>query len=295
MSNLANRIRIVNGRDLRDVARDLLAKKKALRRPPAMIYPHTAERDYVRALLPLVQDMKGQVNSVLVPALPALLELASRSRPTIDGFRSDEYDYATEVEKLMSLIKSGYEGIYSEVQIADFVRRIGLAVSAQNGKELGKVFRAVIGVDVFTSEPWLQTEMQAFVSQNVSLIKTIPEKYFAAIEQRVFDAARRGISYRELQGYFQKEFGKSRSSAERIARDQIGSFNGHLSQLRQTQAGLRRYTWRTSRDERVRDEHRNREGQVFSWDKPPHDGHPGQPIMCRCWAEPDIEDVLNFE
>ena len=38
----------------------------------------------------------------------------------------------------------------------------------------------------------------------------------------------------------------------------------------------------------VRD-HWQREGQAFRWDQPPDDGHPGQPIHCRCTAEPIID------
>jgi uncharacterized protein with gpF-like domain len=32
-------------------------------------------------------------------------------------------------------------------------------------------------------------------------------------------------------------------------------------------------------------DHYAREGKVYSWDKPPADGHPGTPIGCRCFAQ----------
>jgi SPP1 gp7 family putative phage head morphogenesis protein len=46
--------------------------------------------------------------------------------------------------------------------------------------------------------------------------------------------------------------------------------------------------WSTQLDERVRPLHENREGQVFSWDDPPSDGHPGFPPGCRCVAAPYV-------
>ena len=46
------------------------------------------------------------------------------------------------------------------------------------------------------------------------------------------------------------------------------------------------YIWRSVRDDRSRGEHAKRHGQVFSWDNPPEDGHPGEAPNCRCWAEP---------
>jgi uncharacterized protein with gpF-like domain len=38
-------------------------------------------------------------------------------------------------------------------------------------------------------------------------------------------------------------------------------------------------------------------GEEFQWDDPPAeddtDGHPGDPINCRCWAEPNLAAVLD--
>jgi SPP1 gp7 family putative phage head morphogenesis protein len=84
-----------------------------------------------------------------------------------------------------------------------------------------------------------------------------------------------------------------------IASDQIGKLNGELNQLRQTNLGVRRYRWSTSLDERVRKDHRELEGSIQEWAKPPvvnrrtgERGHPGQAVRCRCSAIPIIDDVL---
>jgi SPP1 gp7 family putative phage head morphogenesis protein len=92
-----------------------------------------------------------------------------------------------------------------------------------------------------------------------------------------------------------EEFGFARSRAKLIARDQTSKFNGSLNRIRQQQAGITEYRWSTSHDERVRGNpdgkypnarpsHWAREDKVFAWDKPPSDGHPGEPINCRCVA-----------
>lgn len=52
------------------------------------------------------------------------------------------------------------------------------------------------------------------------------------------------------------------------------------------------YIWRTVQDDHVRSSHRQREGQVFSWNAPPEGGHPGEDYNCRCWAEP-ITDAIT--
>lgn len=45
------------------------------------------------------------------------------------------------------------------------------------------------------------------------------------------------------------------------------------------------YIWRTRGDSKVRSEHADRDGKIFSWDEPPEGGHPGEAPNCRCKAE----------
>lgn len=47
-----------------------------------------------------------------------------------------------------------------------------------------------------------------------------------------------------------------------------------------------KYIWNTQGDEKVRESHATRAGEMFSFDDPPEDGNPGEPENCRCWAEP---------
>ena len=73
------------------------------------------------------------------------------------------------------------------------------------------------------------------------------------------------------------------SRAALIARDQTSKLTSDLNELRQTQAGVEEYDWSTSRDERVRKSHREKEGRRFRWDNPPADtGNPGDDVLCRC-------------
>jgi hypothetical protein len=45
------------------------------------------------------------------------------------------------------------------------------------------------------------------------------------------------------------------------------------------------YVWHTQGDGKVRSEHAERDGKIFSWDDPPEGGHPGEAPNCRCWTE----------
>jgi SPP1 gp7 family putative phage head morphogenesis protein len=43
----------------------------------------------------------------------------------------------------------------------------------------------------------------------------------------------------------------------------------------------------------VRPEHEVLDGVVFEWSDPPSEGIPGEPINCRCTAEPDVQSVID--
>ncbi len=81
--------------------------------------------------------------------------------------------------------------------------------------------------------------------------------------------------------------------AEFIARDSVLTLNGRITAERQTAAGIEKYIWTTSSDERVRDSHEALEGETFSWESggDPEEGHPGEAPLCRCTAFPILPEL----
>ena len=76
----------------------------------------------------------------------------------------------------------------------------------------------------------------------------------------------------------------TKKHARMVAHDQISKLNADLNQVRQQEAGITSYIWTTQGDSRVRPSHQALSGQEFQWDSPPSEGHPGQPIACRCYS-----------
>ncbi|MBF2051947.1 MAG: minor capsid protein [Candidatus Sericytochromatia bacterium] len=144
----------------------------------------------------------------------------------------------------------------------------------------------------------IQRDVDRFARDSSLLIKDIGDKAARDIELLVQDAVYRGTMTSELtqqiegilSGIMQDQKDKVQARAALIARDQIGKLNGNINRTRQETAGIKRYRWRTNMDGRQRPEHSARNGQIFSWDKPPADGHPGQPVRCRCVPEPVFEE-----
>ena len=96
----------------------------------------------------------------------------------------------------------------------------------------------------------------------------------------------RGQGPQEIARQLEIRTGVSQSSAARIIRNETGTAQAYALEQEQRAMGFTHYIWSTSRDSRVRPLHQAREWKVYSWDAPPSDGHPGEPIMCRCVAIP---------
>lgn len=143
-----------------------------------------------------------------------------------------------------------------------------------------------IGVDVFRSEPWLLPRMENWVAQNTQLIKSIPEQYLTQVQTVLRQGVMAGTAPGALAKEIAEKGGVTLRRANIIARDQVSKANADLSEYRMKDLGLKRYTWTTVHDERVRLTHRELDGKEFSFDKPPAEGNPGTPVLCRCWARP---------
>lgn len=175
------------------------------------------------------------------------------------------------------------------------LKTIASQTSDYNYKIWQKQVKKAMSVDIFKEEKWLETEIQAFTKENVRLIKNIGNLATDQIQTVVTDAVKNGNSAKSITKDIQKIIGATQQRASLIAVDQIGKFNGILTKIRQTKLGVIEYIWTTVGDERVRLRHRELNGKKFAWDNPSSEGHPGQPIRCRCQALPVFDSMVNVE
>ena len=165
--------------------------------------------------------------------------------------------------------------------VDDSLRKLGL----QHTMKVNRVFKAAIGVDI---TPLLQTEnvsryFDLKITENVDLIKTMSEKHkdelFHKFQAQLVDNP---FDREEITKFLREGNRSAGYNLRRICRDQNNKMIGQLNEIRQTEIGVQKYEWSTSRDIRVRPTHRANEEKVFSWDDPPATGHPGAEIQCRC-------------
>ena len=169
--------------------------------------------------------------------------------------------------------------------------------NTQNQQEVSKNLKNQTGIDLSAylgNSPRIAEKVNAMTTANVQLIKSIHSQYLDKVQNAVTQAMVNGTLNKDLAQQI-KDIGKTTEKrAIFIARDQSSKLNAALTQARHEDVGITKYTWSTSGDERVRESHVEKDGQVFEYANPPADtGHPGHDFNCRCVAIPYLGDVLK--
>ena len=232
------------------------------------ILPTAIEASYTAQLHRRVRATRDLLLERLLPALRAS-DLDARAR--VDSVASDLAALLRVVETTKRAVAKGAPPDTKALGAT------AASVGSFTGRQLTRQGLAAITIP---DDPLLAR----WTRENVSLIKSIDARYFDDIEGVIKEAVRKGRPTSEVIALLQDRYAVSRSRAELIARDQVGKLNGAITESKQTALGVTHYRWSTSLDARVRPEHRVREGLVFAWKDPPEDGHPGEPIRCRCVA-----------
>jgi uncharacterized protein with gpF-like domain len=161
------------------------------------------------------------------------------------------------------------------------------------------------------STPQMQAALDNAAVAAATFIKRIPPEYIGKVAAAMVNAAQE----RPLPGnvtlarYVQDLGFHTKKQARLLVRDQWHKVTSTVQETQHRSIGGTQYIWRTARDERVvgnptglyphwnrqHGDHYARDGKVYSWDKPPADGHPGNPIGCRCFAQCliDVEAILG--
>ena len=254
-----------------------LRRRVAPQQPPKAI-----ERAYLRYLLDFLREARNITRAMLIPQLSAL---AVRT----DAQRQD--DRPKRAKSIVDNLRRASAG--NEVRLGEQIREFGRRTTEYQRSQLQRQIRTAVGVEVPLRDAGIGEKLRDWTTENVSLIKSLPSETFDRIERIVLSGVNDGRRWEEIADDIEERFKVSESRAALIARDQVGKLYGAVNKARQTELGLTHYFWRTERDERVRPAHLDRDGNKYAWKDPPADGHPGQPINCRCTAEPDFSDLLD--
>jgi len=286
--------------------REQQGQLKRMRKPPRRAPSRRPEASYLRMLLALLARQRALIVSKVLPRLEEIVA----STP-FEIRAPDRFDAAEVIEEVMTGYKIAFA---AEAPLDTIATQAGSAAAAQNATEQKRIVQTVLGIRPELNEPWLADVMAQFTRTNAQLVGKVTEDFSDRLERRIGDRVREGFRAEQIAKEVERDFVRTqgveatvaKKRAKLIARDQIASLQGDITRVRQQSLGVQRYIWRTAQDERVRDSHRDREGEVFVWGEPIQpqlaekgleidtvDGPPGKPINCRCYAEPVISDLVE--
>lgn len=230
-----------------------------------------AEKRYRKRLVGVVQDLHRHFLDILAPVFGDVAR----------GWRQDAH--TTWKKKLDTLHAS----------IARMREPAGKAYDEMSKEVNRRNFEAAKALLGVTPSSVRTAELIAHKrDENIRLIENAGRAYADDVREIFEDPESYFLSVAELKDRLLERGSVSESRAELIARDQTLKLNAALNETRQVNAGVERYVWSTSKDERVRASHAELDGEEFSWSDPPLiDGeplNPGEDFQCRCVAIPVI-------
>jgi SPP1 gp7 family putative phage head morphogenesis protein len=244
-----------------------------------------AETRYVRDV---VRVMKAVHAGFLASPLIQREEKHARAAGGDGSIRIDARPFPTAMKKrLVGFIRTNVGPAFD---------RMAKTVNANNAEGL-----ALLGI-----QPAYVAGLAGVVAHaredNLRLIANAASDYADQVEDVLTDPDNFGLRAEELEELLVERGNVSVSRAQFIARDQTLKTNAAITRTRMGAAGVARYRWSTSQDERVRPMHaelgrRSDEGETFSFDDPPvtnDDGdtnNPGEDYQCRCVPIPFIPEL----
>ncbi len=255
--------------------------------------PVSAEREYVRT----ANAYMGILKEELEKELPKLKEAykANRDEEVKLNRRNDSAtDLMLAITQIFNAVKNNVIARTAGFGLRRRLENLAHLNRKLTVKEWKRAIKATLGIDIredYYLGDFYVEQLEKWISDNVGLIKTIPEDTLEKMKDIVYDGFTNGKTTTRMIKEIQRTYGISRRRAELIARDQTAKLNGQIQKAQQQDAGITEYIWCTTGDERVRKSHKNLNGKKFSWDNPPvnSDGrrcHPGEDFQCRCIGRP---------
>lgn len=275
------------------------------RKIPEPKHPSSAERDYQRFLNRYARTYADLMRQGLKEIVPDLREVASDEQPRPES-RMDE-NIEAKIKRLFDWVSGQMLTLFPNSTLVRWARAMIGGVNRNSKTNVGKQLKVGFkknevppNLDPLMHDGKLSPFFQNVVDENVGLIRSIPEIKLTAFKNQLVALITQDTPSAQISKAIQLNFEATKGQANLIARDQVSKLNGALNRYRHEQLGIKRYIWRDSGDQRVRDDHHRLNGKTFYYSDPPvinrktgRRGNPGDDFQDRCWAEPVLSDIMD--
>lgn len=240
---------------------------------------------YRRRIDALVAEMANSYRHWLVARYRANPPIATDALP------------ARDLEKQLSELGRQWAKRFDEAA-PKLARWFAQSAERRSRAALDKILRDA-GISVrFQMNAEMRDAYQATLSENVGLIRSIPQQYHTQVEGMVMRSVSAGRDLSELTDDLQARFGVTRRRAALIARDQNNKATAVFVRVRQKQAGITKAVWLHSHGgKEPRKTHLANDGRLYDpakgWFDPDPKVRrriwPGTEINCRCVSKSIVE------
>ncbi len=224
--------------------------------------------------------------------------------------------YADEINTLIG----SFDAVEEQVPGKEITQKAAVGTLLHSRDQWKKETQQYVGIPFSTDEAWFTKTREAWIGENLNLIKSQTPDVVKKISNEIYSSVRSGTLWPDLKEKLTNivgftDGGKNTNEgltakAKLIARDQIGKLNGQISKYRQTEIGVEKYTWLAVGDERECEFCGELDGSLCQWDdntvyslddgktweaRPadcegdPGDVHP----QCRCLSVAFMDDILD--
>ncbi len=173
---------------------------------------------------------------------------------------------------------------------------IAARVSSHHAAELERQTTAGLGVAVPTVDAAIPPLVEAFVAENVTLVRSLATRHLDQLEALIVRAFANGTSWQTLAKQIELRFQIAERHARLIARDQISKLNAQVARARHQELGLHAFRWYAMQDPKTRPTHAAKHGKLWAYVAglgiPVPAFFPGEEVCCRCGELPAFDAVL---
>lgn len=284
---------------------------KAVKPEGTLLYPESAEREYSSIALKHVR-LYGEV---LKDNLPEILNILRETREDSADYHADSriLNFSERFSKTIRKMEKELSEKLEDFQTDVFIKKVAKRANTNNARQWIKLVKKTFGVDLdghyYNRGTWADL-IDRWTEQNVGFVRSLPQESLSSMRRIVEDGYFEGWGITKIRNEIVREFGLSKSKAKALAVDQMGTLCSQITRKQQTDAGCTHYRWKSRKDSKVRESHRQYNGKIFSWDDPPPSWymtksrgkvftgrmcHPGEDYCCRCMAIPVFDkETLNL-
>lgn len=255
-----------------DLAR--LAKQQGYRRKVTVFRPIIAPRTLADELARILLAGGPAIWAEASPAIKAAYAQALSELKT---------DSARDVHTEIDTAGIRAANVFAEItaQIARWVSRVE---AWHRGKWVDLISPTGVDLSTILHSGDVAETMETVVARNVALVKDVSAQAQGRISDIVFRGLQERTPARDVAREIRGAVDMARSRSIRIAADQAQKLTSTLDRERMAQVGIDKYEWQSSGKINAREEHAERNGNVYALGEP--EDEPGELINCGCKRRP---------